>query len=321
MHFLASRVARVFILTSVVIGCSDDAARRRPQRDDAGADAAAGGRNATGGSSNGGAGGGSSMGGAATGGSSAGGAGTGGSSPVNTGGTGNRDAGSSTSDAAATDASARDGASDAQKDAGASPPVVYDPGTGLTPDQACPAWAVADSAEPEDPVVTNGVLVTSTDVLAEGMSFHLTYAQTVTSLPATVVVEIDARFVNKAATGGRTGSLFGFQLQGGAFSQTFTIDDGEFYLLQDSALGKGPSYSAPTSDSFHTYRLEGDAATRVVRVYRDGVLVITHTAIAVAPLYPVFFGDGTSGGAGTTEWRRISHNLLAPGVCSADASL
>jgi hypothetical protein len=180
----------------------------------------------------------------------------------------------------------------------------YDATSGLLPEDVCPPWTLFEDASPEDPQLVGDVLVLSTSEDGENMNYRQLDADI--AAPADpFVLEARMRFVSGGATQQISGAHMAFTLEG---KQGFlVIDDGEIYLFA-SPFVKGPSASVPTTDDFHTYRMEANLSTGGLTVLRDGVPTLEGAMYPDASADLVAWGDTTRYAHATSEWQFLSHN-------------
>lgn len=184
------------------------------------------------------------------------------------------------------------------------------------PDIACPSWTIVDTANPEAPSVSGGVLTVRDDQLAENMYFVQSGAQLIA--PPRLIIEARMRYVSGgASTPSRAPAVLAFRLGAGLDKQLLHIGDGEVFLLSGENT-RGSSTTTPTADAFHDYRLEADLPGGAVRAFRDGRLILSgqvypEPSAGAAPA--IFFGEGSLFAYGTSEWVSFSHNAHAPTAC------
>ncbi len=193
--------------------------------------------------------------------------------------------------------------------------TAYDASAGGLPDGACSPWTLIDNAAPEAPLNTSGVLEISTSEFTENMA----YVQFLEPAHAPLVVEFRAKLVSGSSNSNIRAPLSAFVTTAPHRGILFSVDEGEFFV---TAAGtgtegiRGPSASLPTSDAFHTYRLE-IGANGLVSVFRDGVFTFigqTYTSASDhGPIPRVGFGEGSSGAQGVSQWQFVRHNGVSEG--------
>jgi len=190
--------------------------------------------------------------------------------------------------------------------------AVWDAGSGLTPEQSCPAWMLTDDAPGADPVLANGVLTLSTAANAEDMF----YTQGI-PLPAPDPIVIEARV--QLSSGSSSFDNRGPVAVGvttspntGAF---LFLDAGQMFLTADGDV-RGASASVDTEGAPHTYRMEVTAAGFVTVAYDGTTKLAGHTfmnAAAFGPTPRVLWGEGSVLAFGTEAWTSLRHNAAACG--------
>jgi hypothetical protein len=191
---------------------------------------------------------------------------------------------------------------------------MYDPTTGLFPNQTCPPWTLVNSAGSVEPYLSGGMLIFST----VGNVSRQFYWQPDIVIPDTLVVEfrvkLDFGSSSEAARGPLSVSVTTSQDVG----VLFYIDSDEmFYAAGHNAQGqllKGPSAFVATTDGAHTYRLE--LTGNSVSAYRDGFRkLFGHTYVDPldhGTVRRVLFGEGSNAAQGQSEWEFIRHNAAPP---------
>jgi hypothetical protein len=200
---------------------------------------------------------------------------------------------------------------DAAIDAALTNVAIWRAADGL-PDQACAPWTLVDTATPEDPAITSGHLILSTDVGSELINYRQ-LAPDLMAPSSLMTMDARVRFASGSSTStARSTAAFGFFL-GGNIAVLY-IEDGAIFVAA-AGTTRGDSYTAPTSDAFHDYKLEMQIATGALAVSRDGVTVLNSTAYTSTDADLVFFGDSTGYAFGVSEWTRVSHNAHVPVPC------
>lgn len=190
---------------------------------------------------------------------------------------------------------------------------VWDGVDGL-PEASCVPWTLLDTADPEAPVLAAGVLTLADDVDAEVLAYA--HGPDVLAMPEELVIEAQVRYGSGSAQGdSRSGAYVGFTLDDDRKNSLY-IDDGVVFILTAENT-RGPSYSGPTTDAQHRYRIEANTTTGAIEVFRDDVSIIVGTTFA-SP-YPVdegiSWGEGSIVARGTADWTTVSHNALVPVAC------
>ena len=191
--------------------------------------------------------------------------------------------------------------------------------SGQLPDQICPAWRLSENATPEDPMLSGGVLVVSTDQFGEDMVYQqVAPADIAFQFPFTIEIRVRlvagvtvhparAPITLTISTGPNTGTMIG-------------IDHDRVFIL-DGDLSAGSQAVVDTNDAFHTYRVVIEAHG-AVSVFHDGVLIlsgalfVSSTAFGNTPGY-ITWGEGSSLAWGTSQWEFVRHTAGASGTCGA----
>ncbi|MDZ4804869.1 MAG: FlgD immunoglobulin-like domain containing protein [Candidatus Eisenbacteria bacterium] len=183
---------------------------------------------------------------------------------------------------------------------------VWNASTNEFPNQNCP-WSLGDTATPEQPVLSGGVLTIATSDNAE----QLYYEQTgFLDIPDTLKVLARLKVVSESHQAGNTrrGVTVAFTVAPDK-ANFLAFGRDEISLLSGFSL-QGPTASVDTDDQFHDYLIEVQNETTVL-VYQDDILVLTG-AIISSPNFdnvPGFYwGDGTGNARGVSEWQTFRHN-------------
>ena len=191
--------------------------------------------------------------------------------------------------------------------------AIYDATSGLPPHQACPTWELIDTATPEDPAVGAGVLTLGTSDDAENMYYIQRGADLLT--PATLVIEAEMALVSGSSSSAHRGPMsVAFTTASDFKKNVLSVADGEIFILAAENT-KGPSASVPTTDDFHTYRIEVDTTTGAVTVFYDGTQTLTGSTYPAPATTEnrIRFGDASLLAHGVGEWKTVRHNAhVAP---------
>lgn len=191
--------------------------------------------------------------------------------------------------------------------------VSWQASSGLTPDAAVPQWQLLDSANPENPNLTGGVLTIGGNQIAEQMVYSMTGTDTDFSGGATYWLEARLRVNTQSLTGGwwRAPVTMGIGFDGGGLA-IFELRRDSIYLRNgDNSLG-ALNNTVDTDTDFHLYRMEvlGSTAGSTVNVYQDGVLVLSDNAVYnFGRGNRVFWGDSSVIAGGRSEWTYVATNL------------
>jgi hypothetical protein len=182
---------------------------------------------------------------------------------------------------------------------------IYNASSGVFPESVCPPWTLFDSAAPENPALSGGVLVIATDQTAE----EIGYAQNAL-IPDPLVIEARMRLVSGSSThASRAPAVIRFATAP-SIGNAFYIGVDEIFL-NTANLVKGPSAVVDTNDALHTYRLEVTAAG-VITVFQDGIQKLTGATFFDTshndPFPRISFGEISSLAFGVSHWEFIRHN-------------
>ncbi len=184
--------------------------------------------------------------------------------------------------------------------------VIYDASTGLLPDETCPKWTLWDTANPENPLVSDGKLVISTSENSENMI----YIQTDLTIPYPLIIEARVkRLSGSTISTGRDAIAIGFTTEPNV-GNTLYIGDDEIFIL-DGRISRGDVALVDTDNSFHNYRIEVDS-TGSIQVFYDDVLELTGTTFNYAgthgPVERIYWGELSIWAWGTSDWELVKHN-------------
>ena len=199
--------------------------------------------------------------------------------------------------------------------------ATYEASSGLLPDEVCPPWTLFDTASPEDPSLSGGKLVISTNQNRESMGF-LQSASDI-AIPPNLVIEERVKLVSGSSSAlTRAPIAIGTTTSPAEGIVLWIAQDEMFINLADGV--KGPTATVDTDGGFHTYRIEITGAS--VEVFYDGVLTLTGSTFTSAPTFGaverIVWGEASGAALGTSEWEFVRHNASTvlcnqPPDCSA----
>jgi hypothetical protein len=188
--------------------------------------------------------------------------------------------------------------------------------SGLFPDQVDPTMVLTDTATPEGPVLSGGVLVLSTSDNPELMNYQQTGPAI--AMPSNLQIDANLRWISGNSFAGptspRTPVNILFTTSTGVGNTLFIGQDRLFLLAAPDILG--PNVVVDT-EAFHEYRItvDGTAAGSAVQVLQDGIAVLSGTifngGVSLFGSPRVGFGEGTTLAQGVSEFRSFSHNAAA----------
>lgn len=181
------------------------------------------------------------------------------------------------------------------------------------PQDVCAAWVPVDTADPEEPALSAGLLRVSTSTNAENQYYGVNAPNL--GYPAKFVVEARMQLISgSAATPSRAPAFVGFVLGPALQKNLLQIANGEIFLLSAENT-KAASAAVATTDALHVYRMEVDTALGTVEVFYDGQSKLTGVTFADpnggTPY--VNFGEGSNFATGTSDWDYVTHNAY---VCA-----
>lgn len=205
---------------------------------------------------------------------------------------------------------------------------TWDVRSGLLPNQVDETMRLHNSRATNSPVLTADGLLIHTDTTDYGAAMYYFQETTNLAVPTQLVIEANLKVVTTARRADQppyqSGVLISFVTATG-LGNVLLFDTNKISLWVNGAGGTGPTASVITTDGFHRCRIEVDTPTvsgAPLRVFWDDALVITSGIYRPLPgsgatqTPEISFGDGSSGGSGTSYWRYFSHNAAArtPGV-------
>lgn len=187
-------------------------------------------------------------------------------------------------------------------------------GSGQLPDAAGIGWVLTDSASPENPDLSGGVLTLQTSAQSETMQYSLTGTALDLDVATPYWIEGTMRFDSGSQAAGwwRAPATLGIRVANGVMATLDIRRDLIFIRQGDNTLGQ--QIAVDTDDDFHTYRLEmhGSSAGSLVRVYQDGLLVLSDNAAwDTTSSAIVFWGESSTLATGRHQWTEVATNLAA----------
>lgn len=201
--------------------------------------------------------------------------------------------------------------------------VTWEASSGLTPDQTTQPWELGDTATPEDPILSGGVLTLGTSAIEENL-FYIQSGDSI-DMPSMLVIEATVRFVSgSSADASRAPAAINFTTSPGVGNYLF-IDQDVIFTNSDGST-RGASAAVDTDEALHLYRIEvsGTATGSMIQIFQDGNLKLsgaTFTDSTFNGTVPrVAFGEISILSTGTSEWTRVSHNAYALTAIPAPAT-
>lgn len=190
----------------------------------------------------------------------------------------------------------------------------YSAASGVLPEASCPPWVPFGTANPQFESLSDGHLVLTTSTFGQIKAFVQTAPQI--TLPDRVVVEANMRYISGSTThSARAPAIIDVSVAPSVGNAVF-IGQNEIFILAGDEQ-RGQTASVPTTDGFHTYRLEVTASTGAVQVFYDGALKLAGSTFANAATHGdvprIFWGQGSTLAVGTTQWSAIRHNAIFGG--------
>lgn len=190
----------------------------------------------------------------------------------------------------------------------AGPLVSWQASSGNTPDQIANAWTLVDTANPEMPVLVNGVLTLSTSQQAESMYYDQRAPLLDTSSP--FFIETRVRYVSGSTElPSRAPITILFTTARNVGNALFIEHDRVFFNTQN--ITAGPKVSVDTNDVFHTYRINYDGSGGLTLLY-DGRTILTgstfNSALFNGETPRILWGEFSGAAYGVSEWQYFAHN-------------
>ncbi len=193
--------------------------------------------------------------------------------------------------------------------------TVYDAAGNVPPHLACPLWTLVDTANPEDPTVTGGVLTLATSDDSEIQYYFQSGAAVIT--PPTLIIEAEVKLISGSSSNATRAPIgIGFTIDTDFEKNVLYIADGEIFILTGENT-KGASANVATTDDFHIYRIEVNTTSGVVTVFRDNVQVLTGATFTDPSNTEnrVRFGPSSTLANGVSEWKMVRHNARGIVAC------
>ena len=189
--------------------------------------------------------------------------------------------------------------------------ISWQASDGVLPHEACPPWELADSADPEEPILSGGAAIVESSSDGESMLWIMRPADITPG--ATVVVEARMRLVSgSASVTNRAPAVILGVFGPMARKWALQIEDGAIFLNSDESV-RGPVAAIDTTTAPRTYRIEVDVGTGAVAVLVDGVPTLTGSTFPdpAADTDRLLFGEGSFLAFGRSEWLSFSHDAFS----------
>ncbi|MFN0184130.1 MAG: PEPxxWA-CTERM sorting domain-containing protein [Aquabacterium sp.] len=192
--------------------------------------------------------------------------------------------------------------------------TTWDGASNLLPEQVDPKWALVDEGA-GSPSFAGGILTIQTTSNHSARQFYtMRGADLDFSGGAPFWLEAEMKYVSGSQTSGwwRAAGHMSFRFDNGRIAVLEIRKD--LIYIRNGDNSAGDTAVVDTDDAFHTYRMEavGSGVGSILNVYQDGVLVLSDNAVYNAGgLASVSFGEASTLATGTTQWRRVSHNMAA----------
>jgi hypothetical protein len=187
--------------------------------------------------------------------------------------------------------------------------------SGLLPNQASPAWTLVDTANPENPVLENGVLTIGTSAQTELLYYKMDGAAAALPDSGPFWMEATMQYVSGAwnTSWWRAPALMSIRFDNGRLAIAEFRRDSVYLRAGDNTLG-AINNSVDTDGAFHTYRMEvlGTSSGSTVNLFQDGQLILSDNSVYNAgSSLGVAFGEGSQLAYGVSRWTYVSHNMAA----------
>jgi uncharacterized repeat protein (TIGR01451 family) len=194
--------------------------------------------------------------------------------------------------------------------------IIYDPSTGLLPDEVSPGWEPVEVGTPVEPNIIDGKLVITTTQNAD----NLGYVQTDLTLSFPLVIEARLKRVSGSANAPAQAPIsIGFTSEPN-IGNTLYIGEDEIFIV-DASLNVDDSATVDTDGGFHDYRIEVDAAGSI-QVFYDETLTLSGTTftstVANGTVERIIWGELSPEAHGVSEWEWIRHNATRTQLCYTD---
>ncbi|MBT9503564.1 MAG: PEP-CTERM sorting domain-containing protein [Burkholderiaceae bacterium] len=194
---------------------------------------------------------------------------------------------------------------------------TWDGSSDLLPEQVDPSWTLIDEGA-GSPSFAGGVLTIQT-TSTHGARQYYTMGGTDLDFTggAPYWLEAEMKYISGSQTSGwwRAPGHMSFRFESGRIAVLEIRKD--LIYIRNGDNSAGDSAVVDTDEAFHTYRMEalGTAAGTTVNVYQDGLLVLSDNALyAAGGGASVSWGEASTLATGTTQWKRVSHNMAAVAV-------
>lgn len=187
--------------------------------------------------------------------------------------------------------------------------------SGLLPTQASPAWTLTDTANPENPVLLDGVLTIATSAQGETMLYEMEGAAAALPASGPYWMEATMQYVSGAwnTSWWRAPALMAIRFDNGRLAIAEFRRDSIFLRAGDNTLG-AINNSVDTDGAFHTYRMEvqGTTSGSIVNLFQDGQLILSDNSVYNSgSSLGVSFGESSVLAYGVSRWTYVSHNMAA----------
>ena len=182
--------------------------------------------------------------------------------------------------------------------------------SGLLPSEVSPPFSLVDTASPEQPTLSGGVLTLSGNLIAETM-YYIVSGDSI-DLPDHLVVDFRMRFVSGNTSEPYRAPAGVAITTANGVGVSLWIDRDEAFLLSGFQTVGDRSTSIDTDAAFHDYRIviTGRDAGSGVSVWYDGMPLLTGQTFASTAangtVPRVLFGEFSIQAAGVTEWQSFS---------------
>ena len=180
--------------------------------------------------------------------------------------------------------------------------------SGLTPDQAEPAYSLVLSGDAPSPALEPDLLRIATESQSEN-AYYIQFSPIVdTSLPFTL--EFELRLVSGFSATNIRGPVMVFITIANATGTLLVIDLDKVFFL-DGAFTPGAQALVDTDDISHHYRLEHDGSGGFTLFY-DSMEILSTAAFVDSASHGtqmrIGWGEASTLAFGESEWRSFSHN-------------
>lgn len=184
----------------------------------------------------------------------------------------------------------------------------YFAASGDLPSEVLPPWSTAN---PGAATLLDDVLRISTGNFAEGASFI--QQEPLIDTGGEFFVEARLKYVSGGASNPAREPIVLGTTTGPGVGSLFYIGEDSVFLTTGTVVA-GPKVQVDTDDGFHTYRVEY-AADGSIKVLYDGQQILTGSTYSSSldhgQTQRIFWGDGTVGASGVSDWEYVRHNAVA----------